>query len=745
MAPKPKYTAFISYSRADEDAVRRLYRRLTDYRLPKKFRGPNGDASLGRFFLDKEELGAAGELDEELYEKLDEADRLIVCCSPAAAKSKWVDAEAQAFIERRGRDRLLAVVLNGEPHDAFPPSLMADEPLAADFRAQGDGEEHGFLKLVAGLLYVDLGELRDLQAKAERRRTAIRNGLIGLFAALAVFSVIMAVIAVMGNRKAQKMTAEAVDISTGIVAKTEALSRKFGVPTSALKELLSFADTRFTRLFEQGVPSTDMRQGQMGLAVEFSKLYSRVGDAQEAADRASDAVALLRSIPRQAVRSIDYVEVLSTYGDAVHAVGRRDDAETAYADAVAAARKMLADIPDGRLARNRLSGVLQRLGHLYVDDGRPVDALPLFREAHQRQQEIVEMDPQDGLAIANAIIALNAIGSAASLSGQPQAGVKAFEESIAQAEAFLKTSPDSLPALNALGSAQMKLAQALADLKRPDEARRWFEQSVAAAQKLVDADPKDAKQQADLALRRVLLANLDFRRGAYREAIDGLRVGAEQYEALIAQDPENVARRVSYARALAVEAEALAKLKDRPKSLARRGRAAALWATIVDVETEVRPDRLTSLATAYELWGDAAAQARDLEQMLAAYTKAEPARDRLRTLQDTPAHQRSYASVLHALGLTQKFAKAFDKSVASLSKAAEIRRGLDADDDRFGAAESYQQLGLVQANHDGAASKASFLKAKAILVELLKKQPNNERYKASLAKTDNVLALFEKN
>ncbi|MEL7369302.1 MAG: hypothetical protein AAFN74_10350, partial [Myxococcota bacterium] len=68
MSVTPKYAAFISYSRKDEEAVKKLYRRLTEYRIPAQLQSDHGK-QLGRFFLDREELGAAGELDEELFEK----------------------------------------------------------------------------------------------------------------------------------------------------------------------------------------------------------------------------------------------------------------------------------------------------------------------------------------------------------------------------------------------------------------------------------------------------------------------------------------------------------------------------------------------------------------------------------------------------------------------------------------------------------------------------------------------------
>ncbi|MEM7674774.1 MAG: TIR domain-containing protein, partial [Myxococcota bacterium] len=613
MSATPKYTAFISYSRRDEEAVKKLYRRLTDYRIPGLLQAAHGK-QLGRFFLDREELGAAGELDEELFEKLDETRRLIVCCSPSAAASKWVNAEAKAFVEKHGRSKLLAVVLDGEPQDAFPPILKEDEPLAADFRPQGDGEEHGFLKLVAGLLYVDLGELRDQQAIAEKRRARTRNALVVLFAVLTVVASVAAVFAVRASHRAQAMTKEAIAIGAGVVEKTDTLSRQFGVPTSAVEALLTFADERFTKLFGEGVRSEELIRQQMTLLVDFSRLYGRLGDSAAQAQTAERAVKILQNdLPTNGVRSIDFVEAYATLGDARAALGQTDAAKTAYQGAIDAARRMLQDFPSSTLARNRLAASLQRQGRLLMAQREAQDALPLFREAHLLLTEITDMTPGDGLAIANALIALNWVGSAESLDGDRASAERTFSESITRAQRFLETTPDSLPALSALGSAHMKLGQTLSDAGEDDRARAHLLDSIQAARRLADRDEDDAQQQRDLALRWVLLANLDVKKNALKKAVEHLREASRAYEPLVTLDPLNVEQKISYAQALALEAETLTKLKDPANALARRTRAAQLWSTIVSADRETRIDRLKQLATAHELQGDAAATARDLD------------------------------------------------------------------------------------------------------------------------------------
>ena len=57
---------------------------------------------FGIVFRDDEEMGAGQCLGSALEGALDDAENLIVICSPAAAQSKWVDAEVRRFKRRGG-------------------------------------------------------------------------------------------------------------------------------------------------------------------------------------------------------------------------------------------------------------------------------------------------------------------------------------------------------------------------------------------------------------------------------------------------------------------------------------------------------------------------------------------------------------------------------------------------------------------------------------------------------------------
>ena len=217
-----RYRAFLSYSHADAHWARWLMHRLENYRVPPRLVGTAGrdgpiPARLGPIFRDRDELPSAGDLNGTIRAALSDAGTLVVVCSPAAAQSQWVNAEAATFRDG-GRDaQVLCFVVAGDPArgDCFPPAVLADaegrarEPLAADARRQGDGRERAFLKLVAGLLGVGLDALAQREAQRRHRRLAWLAA--ASVAGMALTST-LAVSAYVARNDAQRRQAQAEDI-----------------------------------------------------------------------------------------------------------------------------------------------------------------------------------------------------------------------------------------------------------------------------------------------------------------------------------------------------------------------------------------------------------------------------------------------------------------------------------------------------------------------------------------------------
>ncbi|MEJ8856282.1 TIR domain-containing protein [Variovorax robiniae] len=195
--PSARYRAFLSYSHADERWAAWLHRALEGYRLPRQLAGGTGrhgalPERLFPVFRDREELASSADLPARIREALAESQALVVICSPRAATSRWVAQEIRSFKATHGEEHVHCLIVDGEPHasdveggaarECFPEAIRfrvgADgeltdepaEPLAADARPAADGRHGALLKLLAGLLGVELDVLRRRDEQRRRRR-----------------------------------------------------------------------------------------------------------------------------------------------------------------------------------------------------------------------------------------------------------------------------------------------------------------------------------------------------------------------------------------------------------------------------------------------------------------------------------------------------------------------------------------------------------------------------------------------
>jgi hypothetical protein len=192
------YWAFISYSSKDEAVARRLHRALEHYRMPRDLVGRpmrDGEPAPKRLFpvfRDRDELPLSADLGNAIESALRASRYLIVLCSPSAATSRWVNEEIRYFKSIGGDDRILAIIVSGEPNasdkagstgeECFPPALrfhvdedgrLTDqrcEPIAGDLRKGGDGWTACLLKAVAGITGLGLAAFTKRETVRVRRR-----------------------------------------------------------------------------------------------------------------------------------------------------------------------------------------------------------------------------------------------------------------------------------------------------------------------------------------------------------------------------------------------------------------------------------------------------------------------------------------------------------------------------------------------------------------------------------------------
>lgn len=169
----PEYRAFISYRHRPLDiaAAKAVQSKLETFRIPSYISKKDGIKKLGRCFRDQDELPTSSNLADNIVDALENSQWLIVICTPALSESKWCLTEIETFIKLHGRDRVLAVLAEGEPGESFPSLLRFEtlddgtvverEPLAADIRGQMKKKlKIEKLRLIAPMLGVGFDDLR---------------------------------------------------------------------------------------------------------------------------------------------------------------------------------------------------------------------------------------------------------------------------------------------------------------------------------------------------------------------------------------------------------------------------------------------------------------------------------------------------------------------------------------------------------------------------------------------------------
>ena len=176
-----EYYAFISYSRKDEQWAKWIQHKLETYRFPVTLRKNNQDLPKKIFpiFRDKTDL-VSGELWESLKHQMEESEYMIVICSPNSAQAEWVNNEVSYFRSLGRNDKIIPLIVDGDPHAADPekecfcPVLRdsgEDELLGVSIRELG--KKKALLRVISGMMHLRFDSLVKRDSVRRRRRAVL--------------------------------------------------------------------------------------------------------------------------------------------------------------------------------------------------------------------------------------------------------------------------------------------------------------------------------------------------------------------------------------------------------------------------------------------------------------------------------------------------------------------------------------------------------------------------------------------
>ncbi len=234
---KKKYDAFISYRHCDPDkyVAELLHKQMEAFRLPGRMADKCRERTrIERVFRDRDELPLANNLEDPIKQALSDSEYLIVICSPRLKESLWCQKEIDTFIEMNGKEKVFAVLVEGEPSDSFPEQLLyreeevttpdgkrevvrkAVEPLAADVRGADKRKikkamKTELLRLLAPMFGLSFDDLK--QRHRERKMKRLLAIAFGVAAVCLSFGTVSTAMALRIHSQKQKIEQQNSEIS----------------------------------------------------------------------------------------------------------------------------------------------------------------------------------------------------------------------------------------------------------------------------------------------------------------------------------------------------------------------------------------------------------------------------------------------------------------------------------------------------------------------------------------------------
>ncbi len=237
-----KYDAFISYRHCELDqfVAVTLHKELEAFRLPKSIQKQletKGIAKkkIERVFRDRDELPITNNLADPITNALRNSEFLLVICSPRLSESMWCRKEIETFISMHGRERVFAVLIEGEPDESFPEELLYEErktvdangvekveripiePLAADVRGKNKSEirkkiKEEVIRLAAPMFGCSYDDLK--QRHRERMMRRLITGACVVSAVFGSFGIVSTTMALRIQKQSEQIQEQSAEIQS---------------------------------------------------------------------------------------------------------------------------------------------------------------------------------------------------------------------------------------------------------------------------------------------------------------------------------------------------------------------------------------------------------------------------------------------------------------------------------------------------------------------------------------------------
>lgn len=558
MAPRAfKFRAFLSYSHRDKLWGNWLHSALERYRIDVDLVGRETAVgpvprSLRPIFRDRDDFSAGHSLSEQTRTALEDSQFLIVLCSPHAASSKYVNEEIRSFKAMGRGDRIIPVIVGGEPSDSarecFPSALRyklgsagaltteMEDLLAADARPEGDDKSLALSKVVAGLLCVGLDEIIRRADQARRRHNRVLTVVAGLFLLLAIAASVSAVFAYRQLQIANQRLDFAID-AYGLVTQATAKSSRTVTP----RDLLRNAETALDGLFDQSGDTPKQRLRRALLLISFVDAYFTIGDTEEAKKRGNQARSLLTGLERAGDNSpglqLGLASAYERIADVLKVQGDLDGTQAGLRTALAI-RQHVQRASDFSGMLN-LALLFNALGELLQSRGEFAIALATLEQGlgiAQRAAPEDKFDPQQQYGLSRIY---NSIGDLLGATGREPERLEYFEKALAIRKRLVEQDPNNTEWQRMLSWSHGFVGDSFQAQKDYAAALANYQTSLSLRQTLVDRYPDNTLWQNDLAWMHGYIGEVLFAQGKNDEALDQYSSAHNTFKKLATSDAFN--------------------------------------------------------------------------------------------------------------------------------------------------------------------------------------------------------------
>lgn len=602
--PAPfKYRAFLSYSHRDRAWAEWLHRAIEGYRVAKDLVGrmtPVGPvpATLRPIFRDREDFSAGSSLTAGITWALENAQFLIVICSPNAAKSEYVNEEIRHFKALGRGDRIIPVIVGGDPDgECIPPALRfkvgadgaitdeREEPIAADARAEGDGRSLARSKVVAGLLGLGLDEIIKRADRERRRRTRFWAALAGLFLALAIVATGSTVYALQQLKTNEEFLDATLDRFTSLVNRAVNAGQSYSLPVRVTLGFLEEAEGILDVMARYGRPTPRLRRRQIAMLIAFADSYRALG-------RLADAERRIVEAERLATEQANDITADPVWRwEIARARQRRGDVERAKGDLAAALREyrsvqeivgnLVKANPDNPQYQRDLSLALERIGEVQVAQGQFAEAFASFKTVLALRQQLLEAVPGDAGRQQDLAVAHERVGEMQRAHGMLPEALASYRASLAFVEAAARAEPDNVNLQRHLAIAHTYIGTILYAQEQYAEALKSYQTAFAIEEPMVRGDPHNQDWQRGLSVLHERIGDVLMAQQNPSEALPQYQTSLAIREVIAKADPDNVSWQGDLALAFERVGVAFAGLKRTDEAEAAYQRALSISTSLL--------------------------------------------------------------------------------------------------------------------------------------------------------------------